>query len=240
MQTGILDLLAGNLAVVMALFATIIVVLLTVYIKTYAKIIPPGAYYRFYRKGILMREGTGGTMVIRIPFLDRLEIIDPGGEPFYVDRLDPSERSIRKERTVDADLDEVWNAWTTTEGAESFFAPRAKVDLRIGGQYEMYFVSSAPIGQRGGEGLRILSYLPKEMLSFEWNAPPQFGKLRGVKTWVVLQFQQTGIGRTSVTLTHCGWGEGEEWNQVYEYFDSAWDRVLDNLHRRFSEGAIDW
>ena len=25
-----------------------------------------------------------------------------------------------------------------------------------------------------------------------------------------------------VVLTHLGWPEGDEWNNVYEYFDSAW------------------
>ncbi len=37
-------------------------------------------------------------------------------------------RSIIKEITIPGDLDEVWNAWTTKEGIQSFFAPECHVE----------------------------------------------------------------------------------------------------------------
>jgi hypothetical protein len=27
---------------------------------------------------------------------------------------------------------------------------------------------------------------------------------------------------------------------VYDYFDKAWDNVLGNLQKRFTEGPVDW
>lgn len=134
----------------------------------------------------------------------------------------------------------MWNAWTTTEGAKTFFAPDAYVELRIGGPYEMYFDLEAIPGYRGGEGLRVLSYLTPEMISFEWNAPPSFPKFRGAKTWVVVQFKSNNQGGTNVVLTHCGWREDSEWMEVYNYFKRAWDIVMDRLQQRFAEGPIDW
>ena len=41
-----------------------------------------------------------------------------------------SERAINEKITVKANVDDVWKAWTTTEGVKSFFAPDAKVELR--------------------------------------------------------------------------------------------------------------
>jgi len=147
---------------------------------------------------------------------------------------EPTGRMLTKEVTVRATLDDVWHAWTTNEGIQSFFAKNCNVDLRIGGPFEMYFSMDAPEGLRGSEGCRILSYLPKRMLSFEWNAPPMFNDLRKVHTQVVLEFDEVSDRETRVRLTQHCWGKGEEWNKVHDYFDRAWSSVLDSLKERFS------
>ena len=97
----------------------------------------------------------------------------------------------------------------------TFFAPAANVELAIGGRYEMLFDPDAPPGSQGGEGLKILSFLPEEMLSFEWNAPPQYPSVRQERTWVVVQFEALTAETTRVRLSHLGWQEGEEWEQVF-------------------------
>jgi len=151
------------------------------------------------------------------------------------------QRVIRKEVVINASQKEVWNAWASSEGAKTFFAPKANIQLSIGGAYELFFDLDAPAGSRGGEGLKVLSYLPMEMLSFEWNAPPQFPEVRGGPlTWVVVQLSVRDRKQVSVRLTHLGWREGEEWGKVFQYFQSAWDIVLGRLEYRYSGGAIDW
>ena len=151
------------------------------------------------------------------------------------------QRVIRKEVVINASQKEVWNAWTSSKGAKAFFAPEANIQLSIGGAYELFFDLDAPAGSRGGEGLKVLSYLPMEMLSFEWNAPPQFPEVRrGPLTWVVVQFSVPKLNQVTVRLTHLGWREGEEWEKVFQYFQSAWDIVLGRLEYRYSGGTIDW
>lgn len=149
-------------------------------------------------------------------------------------------RVIQKSVVVEAPVGEIWRAFTTVEGVMAFFAPEAWVELAIGGPYELYFSPEAPAGSRGGEGLRILSYLPQEMLSFEWNAPPHLGQVRGERTWVVLQFEPMAAMETRVKLTHLGWGEGAAWDQAFAYFQRAWDVVLGRLVYCFAVGPIDW
>ncbi len=150
-----------------------------------------------------------------------------------------SKRDLRKDIIVPASRDQVWAAWTTSEGLKSFFSPAAEIELRVGGKFEIQFLLEAPYGQRGSEDCFILSYLPPEMLSFEWNAPPTFGKLRDKRTHVVLHFREIEPGKTSVELAHLGWGEGEEWDKLFEYFDRAWDTVLANLRKRFIDGPLE-
>jgi len=151
-----------------------------------------------------------------------------------------NQKKIQKQVIVAASLAEVWQAWTTEEGALTFFAPKANVELKIGGRYEMLFNPDDPPGLQGGEGLKILSYSPQEMLSFTWNAPPKYPTVRDQHTWVVVQFEPVDVGSTRVTLTHLGWQTGGEWDQVFDYFVRAWDVVLGRLQYRFSNGPINW
>ncbi len=44
-------------------------------------------------------------------------------------------RILEHEVTVRASLDQVWHAWTTSEGLSTFFSTHNKVDLRVGCPY---------------------------------------------------------------------------------------------------------
>jgi len=152
------------------------------------------------------------------------------------------DRAIHLETVVEASRHDVWEAWTTEDGARTFFAPLCKIELRVGGPYEMYFNLNARPGERGGEGLTILALQPEQMLSVTWNAPPEMGAMRSQHTHLVIRFIPVDEGHTRVTLHHDGWGRASEWDQVYEYFVLAWGKVvLPRLQRRFAGGGpIDW
>lgn len=150
-------------------------------------------------------------------------------------------REISYEVQISAPVSEVWKAWTTKQGAKSFFAPECKIELRVGGAYEMYFDPEASPGKRGGEGLTILAIQEERMLSFTWNAPPTLPSVRGQLTHVTLRFQELQENRTALSLVHDGWGEGGEWDQAFDYFTRAWGEVvLPRLEYRFEHGPIDW
>ena len=142
-----------------------------------------------------------------------------------------NDKIIEKTRIVNCSIDTVWWKWTTHEGLKTFFGPDNKIDLSIGGAYEIYFLPDNPYGQKGGEGNKILSFLPESMLSFTWNAPPQFPEIRNHehRTWVVVEFRAVDDGNTEVRISHLGWLDGEQWDDVYEYFDKAWGTVLEWL-----------
>jgi len=153
---------------------------------------------------------------------------------------DPSDRVLHKEVTVAGKADAVWRAWTTTEGTQSFFAPNTHIVLRPGGPYEIYFNMKAPAGERGSEDCTILSFVPNRMLSFEWNAPPEFKELRATRTCVVVEFVQISPDSVKISFDHLGWGKDPAWDKLFDYFDQAWGYVLDNCRKRFADGPIDW
>jgi uncharacterized protein YndB with AHSA1/START domain len=151
-----------------------------------------------------------------------------------------NERAIHAEVQVNADLKDVWEAWTTEEGIKTFLAPESKIDMRPDGAYEIYFNPEATSGERGGEGNRVMAAQPMEMFSFSWNAPPTLPEVRDQRTHVVLRFFQENSG-TRVTLYHGGWGSGGQWEQAFEYFKRAWGEVvLPRLQHMFKHGPVDW
>jgi len=149
-----------------------------------------------------------------------------------------SAREVRVEGLVAAPVAEVWRVWTTSVGAEEFFAQKANIRLAIGGPYEIQF---DPNDERSGtKGLKILSYAPEEMISFQWNAPPEMPTVRNGGTWVVVEMRPEGKNQTRVTITHLGWKEGAEWDRALVHFKRGWGDLMDRLKRRFTQGPIDW
>lgn len=144
---------------------------------------------------------------------------------------------IVKEVTVASDPDACFAAWTSSEGLAAWWADDTRIDLRIGGHFELYMLPDAPWGQRGSEHCRVLSYLPGRMLSFSWNAPPSLPRTRDQHTWVVLEFEPVAAG-TRVRLTHTGWpasawDDEPQWAETHAYFDRAWGIVLDRFTKHF-------
>jgi predicted enzyme related to lactoylglutathione lyase len=121
----------------------------------------------------------------------------------------------------------------------------ATVALSPGGSYEIYMLDDAPAGQRGADWCRVLSFLPGRMLSFTWNAPPQFPTTRPRLTGVVLTFDDAtldgGGAGCRVTLTHLGWPASglndadSEWPATFDYFDNAWTRVMQWFEEKWFE-----
>lgn len=148
---------------------------------------------------------------------------------------------IHSEVIVNAPVSDVYNAWTTTEGIKTFFAPGGNIELKPNGFYEIYMLPEAEPGQRGADSMRVMAFEKDKMLAFTWNAPPYFPELRHQLTHVQIFFEPAGENKTKVTFIHDGFGTGPEWKKLHEYFTNAWTNViLPRLKQRFDEGPVDW
>lgn len=149
-----------------------------------------------------------------------------------------SDKKIEKTIIVSEPASKVYGRWTTHEGLKTFFGENNRIECVPGGPFEIYFMMDAPEGLRGSEGCKVLSCLPDQMFSFSWNAPPQFMEVREhpYKTWVVVVFKPYGDQQTEVTLTHLGWPEDARWDPVYQYFNAAWEKVMQWLGEAVVKG----
>lgn len=142
-------------------------------------------------------------------------------------RKQAADRRVTAEAMIAGSPEQVWQRWATQEGVTSFFAPAARIELRPGGVYELYFLPDADEGSRGSEGCHVLAFEPGRFLAFEWNAPPSLPNVRKERTHVLLTFEAVGAAWTHVRLVQHGWGMGDEWERCYEYFSRVWPVVLE-------------
>ncbi|NNF01633.1 MAG: SRPBCC domain-containing protein [Bacteroidia bacterium] len=146
-----------------------------------------------------------------------------------------NERTIYKKLVLKVSANEIWDCWTTETGLRSFFCPDCSVELKIGGKYEIYFISENEYGHKGSEGCKVLSFVPERMFSFSWNAPPSIPTVRNHshKAWVVVLINNIG-NKTEVELFHLGFLKGSDWDETVDYFENAWDIVMQNLKQKFN------
>jgi uncharacterized protein YndB with AHSA1/START domain len=165
----------------------------------------------------------------------------------YAQALSASEQTLTKEKILNlyirikAPVDSVWERVSTEKGFRKFFAPSCRLEPKTLGFMEVLFAPGAPEGQRGAENNRVLAIQDKQMISFTWDAPPQWPEIRKNRTVVCLRLYKTQNAETLVTLTQTGWGIGAEWDTVFSYFEKAWAGfVLPNLKYSLEVKPVDW
>jgi uncharacterized protein YndB with AHSA1/START domain len=157
-----------------------------------------------------------------------------GQGPVTVTRVPAPGRALIFELTLPASIDDVWAAFTTSEGLSTWLTPGAVVDLRQGGEWTAHF----PGGGTGGG--TILSFTPKRELVMSAMAPETFPHVRAERTTATWQFSAVDAHSTRLVLRQTGWKDGEEWDKAYAYLADGNAQLLGTLHRRFEKGPIDW
>jgi len=147
---------------------------------------------------------------------------------------------IEAQVSVGYSIDRAWETWTTAEGLAMFFAKQCVVEPKPGGAFEILFFPDNAPGLRGAEGTFLLAVEPRSRIAFSWNAPPQWPEERKQLSMVDVRFEPVAADRTRVRLRHFGFGDGEGWQGVREYFEGAWNIVLERLEHSSRVGPIDW
>ena len=68
-----------------------------------------------------------------------------------------AERAIDKEIVVAAPIESVWQTWTSKAGIESFFAPEAEIEPRVGGAFHVHMDPLAAPGSKGADDMRFMA-----------------------------------------------------------------------------------
>ena len=153
------------------------------------------------------------------------------------------ERVLRLETTVNCSLEKAWELFATNEGMRSWIAPVMEVDVRNGGRWEYSYDKTKKIGDPGNIVSEFLCVVPMEMyvtrvLEVPDNFP--FDRERTLQIRAVLQFEAVGADRAELKLTATGYGEGPEWDRIYNFFLRGNRVRFEQLHKRIENGPVDW
>ena len=181
----------------------------------------------------LVERTSIGAWMLGALFAAGAEGVTPVVGPVAVTRLASPEKALRFEVTVPGSLDEVWAAFTTTDGLTSWLWRDARVDARPGGDWLVIF----PQSTGGGT---IVSLTPRKQLVISALAPEKFPTVRKERTRATFEFTAVSPASTRVTLMQTGWKAGEEWDAAYEYLASGNAELLARLRQRFVSGPVVW
>jgi uncharacterized protein YndB with AHSA1/START domain len=153
--------------------------------------------------------------------------------PVKVERVAQPEKALKFEVMVPAKLDDVWTAFTTSAGLNTWLWQDCTVDLRDGGEWTVQY----PGGKTGGGS--IVHFTPKRSVEMRAMAPEQFPTVRSERTTALFEFEAAG-DQTRVTLVQTGWKQGKEWDDAYDYLAKGNAQLLGQLWSRFAKGPINW
>jgi uncharacterized protein YndB with AHSA1/START domain len=162
---------------------------------------------------------------------DVTEITDP------IEISKPTETSLRLERTFDAPVEEVFDAWTNPEVLRRWWranpawtTPIAEVDLRVGGRYRISMEDPADGNKHTVVGEYIEVSPPNRLVhSWQWV---QGGQPSEHVSTITVDFRADGQ-RTTVVLEHSGLASSESRDQ-HTY---GWGGVFEQLHTHLSGAA---
>ncbi|MGD0190522.1 MAG: SRPBCC domain-containing protein [Rhizomicrobium sp.] len=144
---------------------------------------------------------------------------------------------------VDAPVAKVWAALTTDAGFTSWAAPVAHVTLGNDGMIEASYRLSSKIGDPDNIRNQIVAYVPDRLLIIHNVHAPKNGPFKPEvidKIRTVIELQDLGNGRTRVTESGVGYGEGADFDSMYEHFRSGNAEEFAALAQSFVTGPVDW
>jgi uncharacterized protein YndB with AHSA1/START domain len=143
---------------------------------------------------------------------------------------------ISHEGVVNGRIEQVWAAFTTSEGLRAWLAPHAEIDLRVGGLMRTNYNKDGRLGDPGTIENAILSFEPPRMISIKVAKPPAtFPFPNAIRAmWTVLYFSPAGPDQTNVREVSMGFTTDPESQKMRAFFDHGNASTLSQLQRHFA------
>jgi uncharacterized protein YndB with AHSA1/START domain len=128
----------------------------------------------------------------------------------------PREFELRKEITLDATPEQVWEAIATGPGIDAWFMGRNQIEPREGGR------SSMTIGEDTSDGV-VTAWEPQRRFAHRGDSPD--GSTFMAFEWLI---EGRGDGTTVLRLVQSG-VLGDDWETEYDALDKGWPMYLHQL-----------
>jgi uncharacterized protein YndB with AHSA1/START domain len=132
---------------------------------------------------------------------------------------------------IDASVDDIWEAFTTTEGIKSWVAPLAEVDFKVGGKWRANYNKDGKLGDAITIENTILCYDPKRMIALKATGFPEGFPFKDAAkdTWSVFYFHPVSKTRTKITVVGLGYNDTPQSKKRRSFFETANKYSMDQL-----------
>ena len=145
--------------------------------------------------------------------------------------------AIVQDAVVNAPVEEVWKAWTTREGMESWMVGKTDFELTVGAIWHTSYDKQSTLDDDRTIHQQLLAYDPGRMLAIRTvKAPKGFPFPNEIgKTWTVVYLEPIGSAQTKVTARMLGFSANEESQKMRAFFERGNRATLDSLVKRFAK-----
>jgi uncharacterized protein YndB with AHSA1/START domain len=136
-----------------------------------------------------------------------------------------------REAVFDGPSEVVWRLLTTAQGVESWLAPHAEVDLRVGGYVKTNHEPEGKIGDPMTVVNRVVALTPGKSVAVRVDQTPQgypFGNMV-LGTWYEVSVDPVANGRSRLRCVGHGFGGGPAAYMLRPMFERAADLVFEHL-----------
>ena|SRR5436190_9620254 len=142
------------------------------------------------------------------------------------------------EAVLNAPVQAVWKAWTTTAGLEAWLVGKTEIDLKVGGIWLTNYNKESNLEDDTTIQHTILAFDPGHMITFRTTKPPANFPYPGItQTWTVTYFESAGTGKTRVTARMFGFGEDEQSQKMRAFFERGNKSEMDKAVKFFENGV---
>ncbi|MCP9768877.1 hypothetical protein EGI22_13225 [Lacihabitans sp. LS3-19] len=131
------------------------------------------------------------------------------------------EKVLRIECVLPVSLNDAWRLFTTDEKLKKWIAPLAHIELKAGGYIVTNYDESKNLSDSSSIKLPITSFIDKEILVLKVILNDHFVKSvreSDENLQEVIQFIKVDDKQTKIVSSMIGWGEGTDWDKVYDFF----------------------
>jgi uncharacterized protein YndB with AHSA1/START domain len=142
---------------------------------------------------------------------------------------------VVSEAVVAAPVSDVWKAFTTRAGIESWMVGAGDIDLRIGGLIRTSYQKGSDLDGETAIHQQILSLDPERMLSYRVIKSPKgfpFAQQIG-STWSTVYFESIDSTHTRVVARMLGYTSDPESQKMRAFFVTGNKATMDSLVKRF-------
>ena len=155
---------------------------------------------------------------------------------YNIEATEDGQLIVTETVTLDAAVESVWKAYTTSKGYSAWAAVAAVVDLRPGGTIRATY---SPDGDLEGENvntLHIVNYVPERLLTLQAEVAPNWPnvmKRDADNLYNVILFKELGPEKTRIISYGLGYTDSPELRGMMQFFEKAnqklYQKLIDSL-----------